>query len=120
MSRSLRALILLLVLMWQSVAMLGTVKVAQQVGEIEHLAVHGQDSSHHHHADHADHALHMDDDVAVQHIHADSGNNAAGLLATFLPVVSPIRSISPPETSHAFWRSPTLDGPLRPPMLNAS
>lgn len=98
--------------------MLGPVTVAQQVGEIEHLAVHSQDDSHHHHADRA---LHMDDanDVAVQHFHADSGSNTAGLLASLLPVVARIRSISPPQTSHIIWCSPTLEGLLRPPMLNA-
>ena len=119
MSPSIRAFILLLVLLWQSMAMLGPVTLAQQVGEIEHLAVHGQDNSHHHHADHA---LHMDDvnDVAVQHFHADSGSNIAGLLRTLLPVVSPIRSMSPPETSHVIWLSPTLEGPLRPPTLKAA
>ena len=94
MPRSLRALILLLVLLWQSMAMLGPVRLAQQVGEIEHLVVHGQDSSHHHHSDHA---LHMDDvnDVAVQHIHADSGTNTAGAFK------SVGRRIKPPWLSNS-------------------
>ena len=117
MSRSLRALILLVVLLWQSMAMLGPVTVAQRAGELEHLAVHSQDTNHHHHADHA---LHMeDDDSLVQHLHADSGTNTAGLLTSLAPVVARIRSMSPPETSHVIWRSPTLEGPLRPPMQNA-
>ena len=118
MSRSFRALSLLAVLLWQSIAMLGSVTVAQRVGEIEHLAVHGQDANHHHHADQA---LHMDDDddSAVQHLHADSGISTAGLLTSFPPAVSRIRSMSPLETSHVIWRSPTLEGPLRPPMQHA-
>ena len=100
-------------------AMLGPVRLAQQVGDIEHLAVHGQDNRHHHHADQA---LHMDDvnNVAAQHFHADSGTNTAGLLTSLLPVVSPIRSMSPLETSHVIWLSPTLEGPLRPPMRNVA
>jgi DNA-binding phage protein len=79
--------------------------------------VHSQDANHHHHADHA---LHMDDDDGLlQHLHADSGTNTAGLLTSLLPAVSRIRSMSPPETSHSVWRSPTLEGLLRPPMLHA-
>ncbi len=116
MSRSLRALILLTALLWQSMAMFGSVTVAQRAGELEHMAVHFQDAQHHHHADQA---LHMDDDNGgggVQHLHADAGTNTAGLLTTALPVLARIRSMSPLETIHAIWLSPTLEGPLRPPM----
>ena len=117
MSRSLRALILLAVLLWQSMAMLGSMTVAQRAGELEHLAVHSQDVNHHHHADHA---LHMDDDNGlVQHLHADSGTNATGLLTSLQPSLAHSRSMSPLEASHVIWRSPTLEGPLRPPMQNA-
>lgn len=117
MSRCFRALILLAVLLWQSMAMLGSVTVAQRVSETEHLAVHSQDSNHHHHADLA---LHMDDDGgAVQHLHADSGTSTAGLLTSLQPAIAVIASIPPPETNHAIWLSLTLEGPLRPPMQNA-
>lgn len=117
MSRSLRALILLAVLLWQSMAMLGSMTVAQRAGELEHLAVHNQDVNHHHHADHA---LHMDDDDGlVQHLHADSGTNATGLLTSLQPSLVHSRSMSPFEASHVIWHSPTLEGPLRPPMQNA-
>ena len=114
MSRSFRALILLAVLLWQSMAMSGSVTVALRASELEHMAVHCQDAQHHHHADQA---LHMDDDdVAGQHLHADAGTNTAGLLTTMLPAMARIRSMSLPETTHAIWLSPTLEGPLRPPM----
>ncbi len=119
MQRSFRALFLVLVLLWQSLAMAGTVSVAQRAGEIEHMAVHCQDGSDHHH--HADHALHMDDadDTASQHLHADTGTSGTGLLTTAFPAESRVASMSPPQTRHAPWRSPTLDGPLRPPMQTA-
>jgi len=117
MSRSLRAFILLAVLFWQSLAMLGSVTVAQRSGELEHLAVHSQDANHHHHADHA---LHMDDDDSlVQHLHADSGTHTTGLLTSLQPSLAHSRSMSPLEASHVIWHSPTLEGPLRPPMQNA-
>jgi hypothetical protein len=117
MSRSLRAFILLAVLLWQSMAMVGSMTVAQRASELEHLAVHSQDANHHHHADHA---LHMDDDDGlVQHLHADSGTNATGLLTSLQLSLAHSRSMSPLEASLAIWRSPTLEGPLRPPMQNA-
>lgn len=117
MSHSFRALILLAVLLWQSVSMLGSWSVSQQVGNLEHLIVHCQDANHHHHADNA---LHMDDDGGpVQHLHADSGNSSAALLTSLHPSLANVRSMSPPDTSYAIWLSPTLEGPLRPPMPRA-
>lgn len=114
MSRSFRAFLLLAVLLWQSLAMLGPVTVAQRAGELEHMVVHNQDANHHHHADQA---LHMeDDDGAVQHLHADSGATTTGLLTSSPHSFIGTLSKSPPETSHPIWRSHTLDGPLRPPM----
>ena len=126
MIRRSRALFLLAVLLWQSLGMLGSAAVAQQAGKLEHLMVHSQDAEHHHH--HADHALHMDDhaddlgadgDGPVQHLHADSGTNTTGLLTSFQPAVTAVRSMSPPVTRQALWRSPILAGPLRPPMQHA-
>ena len=114
-------LIILAVLLWQSLGMLGSAAVAQQAGKLEHLMVHNQDADHHHHADHA---LHMDShadnlgadgDGPVQHLHADSGTNTTGPLTSFQPAVAAVRSMSPPQTRYALWRSPTLEGPLRPP-----
>lgn len=122
MVRRSRALFLLAVLLWQSLGMFASVAVTQQAGKLEHLMVHCQDADHHHHADNA---LHMDDhaddmgadgDGPLQHLHADSGTNTMGLLMSFQAAVATVRSMSAPETRHALWRSPTLEGPLRPPM----
>lgn len=117
MRRYLHTLILLAVLLGQSVWMLGSLSVSQRVGELDHFIMHGQSENHHHHADNV---LHMDEeDGSVQHLHADSGANPAGLL-TSLPIAwVDVRSMSPPAISHAVWLSPTLEGPLRPPMHNA-
>ena len=97
-------------------AVFGSVTVAQRAGELAHLAVHSQDTNHHHHADHG---LHMDDDDSlVQHLHADSGTHATGLLTSLQPTPAPGWSMSPIEASQVIWHSPTLEGPLRPPMQN--
>ncbi len=109
-----RALLLVAVLLWQSMSMLGSWSAAQRVGQLEHLIVHSQDENHHHHADKA---LLMDEhDGPVQHLHADSSASTAGLLTSLQPTLSNVRSMSPPELSLALWLSPTLEGPLRPPM----
>ena len=117
MSTSFRALILLAVIFWQSIAMLGPVILAQRAGELAHMAVHVQDANHHHHADHA---MHLDDDTgAPQHLHADAGHGISGLLASSAPSMTRISAILALEARPAFWRSPSLEGPLRPPKLKA-
>jgi hypothetical protein len=117
MSHRFRALILLTVLVWQSVFMLGAWSVSQQFGNLQNLIVHSQDANHHH----ADNALHMDDDSGpVQHWHADSGSSSAALLTSPQPLLVGVRSMSPPDTTYAIWRSPTLEGLLRPPMSHVS
>ena len=116
MSVRIRALLLLFVLVWQSVAMLGSVTVAQRAGEMTHLTVHAQDADHHHHADHALHMEDQGDEGAGKHLHADSGSYPAGLLSACLNSLAYSLAVSPAEPSHALWLSPTLEGPLRPPM----
>lgn len=125
MTRCSRALLLLAVLLWQSLSMLGSTAVAQQVGELEHLMVHCQNATHHHHADDA---LHLDDhgdegkqqgDGPTQHLHADSGTNTAGLLTSSQAFLGTARPLVQPETRPALWQSITLAGPLRPPMRRA-
>lgn len=117
MLRSSRALILLAVFLWQSLAVLGSTNLAQRAGELEHLIAHCQDAGHHHHADQS---LHMDDDDGpLQHLHADTNGNTTGLLTSLQLAVAGVRSMSPPEANHTVWLSPTLEGPLRPPMPRA-
>lgn len=96
--------------------MLGPVILAQRAGELKHMVVHTQNASHHHHAGHV---LHMDDDAgAVQHLHADAGTSTTGLLTSFALPMTHIRLIVTIDASQVFWRSPLLEGPLRPPRLN--
>ena len=123
MPRSLRALILLAVIVWQSAAMFGSVAVEKRAGDLAHWVVHAELANHHHHPDSADlsdGALHMgDDEGPLQHVHADTGAYAAGLLISTPPQLAQVRSQSPPEANHCLWLSPVLAGPLRPPRQNA-
>lgn len=117
MFRNLRSITILTVILWQSLALLGSWSVSQQVGNLEHLIVHGQDANHHHHSDNA---LHMDDDGGpAQHVHADTGNSSVALLTSQQSAAADVRSMSPPDKTYAVWISPTLEGPLRPPMPRA-
>jgi hypothetical protein len=117
MTRIFRALLLLSVLLWQTATAVGSMTLAQREGGLEHLIVHCEDANHHHHADNA---LHMDDDGGpVQHLHADTGNGSPALLTSQPPPLADVRSMSPPDKSYAAWLSPTLEGPLRPPMQRA-
>ena len=112
-----RALILLTVLLWQSLAMLGTFSIRQRAGEMEHLTVHVQDQDHHHHADHT---LHMDvEEGSAQHFHADAGSGGKGLLGTAWPKPLGAASMGVAQSPPALWLSPTLEGPLRPPQHRA-
>ena len=117
MTHSLRALLLLTVLLWQSLAMLGTFSIRQRAGEMEHLTVHVQDADHHHHADHT---LHMDvEEGTAQHFHADAGTGGSGLLSAAWSNFFEVRSMGVAESPAALWLSPTLEGPLRPPQRSA-
>lgn len=113
----LRALLLLVILVWQSVAMLGPVTVAQRADGLAHMAVHLQEASHHHHADET---LHLDGgNDAVPHFHADSGSSPTGLLTSSGAAVMHLKPTLPLEGSPLIWHAPTLEGPLRPPMPRA-
>ena len=100
--------------------MLGPVTVAQRAGALDHLSVHVQEASHHHHADAALHMDNMDGaDDPVQHLHADAGNGTTGLLTSAAPSVAHVGPLRPRDIGQVIWRAPTLDGLLRPPMARA-
>lgn len=114
---NIRAITLLTVVLWQSLLVLGSWSMSQQVSDLDHLIAHDQDAIHHHHADNA---LHMDDDgVPVQHLHADTGNSSTALLTSQRLVLADIGSMSPLDNTYLAWLSPTLEGPFRPPMQRA-
>ena len=114
---TIRAITLLTVLLWQSLLVLGSWSMSQQVGDLDHLIAHCHDANHHHHADKA---LHMDDDGGpVQHLHADTGNSTAALLTSQQPALAYVGLMSPLDNIYLAWLSPTLEGPFRPPMQRA-
>ena len=113
MTRRLRAITLFAVLVWQTLAMLGSFSISQRAGELEHLTVHVEEANHHHHADQT---LHIDvEENSAQHFHADSGTSGNALLAATSPSLLDTLTLSLPQSPADLWRSTSLDGLLRPP-----
>lgn len=121
MPRRIRAILLLLAIICQTLTMFSPLAVAERAVKLEHIALHSQDAKHHHHDDAQ--AVHVDEadeaDGAVQHVHADAGFNTAGLLTTGWATVATVRPLSPHKTVKSLGPSPHLEGPLRPPQRNA-
>jgi len=87
--------------------------VTQRANELEHMVMHGKAVPHHHHADQT---LQLDDTaLEINHLHPDSATSTIALMQSMQATVVSVRPISPPESTHDLWLSPTLEGPLRPP-----
>ena len=115
----LRALFLLLAMFCQTLTLFSPLAVAERAVELEHIALHSQEASHHHH-DGEGQTTHMDEsDGALQHLHADAGLHTAGLLTTGWATVTAVRPLPPTETVKSLALSPHLDGLLRPPRRHA-
>jgi hypothetical protein len=116
-NRTLQALCLVFVIVWQSLAMLSPIFIQKSAATFEHALLHNQEATHHHHDDQSAHI--EDTDEGFQHQHADSGLQTLGLTPTTttafssLPPVAPLIHLSKPSPT------PTLDGLLRPPRLLA-
>jgi hypothetical protein len=108
-----RALFLLLAMVWQTLGLLTPVNVADRATSLSHLVQHCEDFEHHHHMDQS---LHADSaEESAPHVHADGGFGSAGpirsdetLMGKALPVLLAIFKT-------ATIPSPYLEGPLRPP-----
>jgi hypothetical protein len=117
MVRKVFALLLLLSVFWQAASMAGYVVGLESREDSSHVVLHWQDSAHHHHDDGTQHA--DNSDSTAHHMHAESGNHAAGLVtlgwrdAVALRLAVPVALSAPPHVS------PHLKGPLRPPQAPA-
>ena len=113
MLRSTRAFLLLIAMLWQSLAWVTPYGVSERSNEFAHLTVHVQELEHHHHADAS---LHMAEEVdSDKHLHLDSGAQSFGLLRS---TERPIFALAPgslPRSIHLEPLSVVLDGLLRPP-----
>lgn len=113
MHRRVTAVLILLVLLWQSVAVAAPGWAFSQVQDLAHSVLHWSAGAHHHHDD----GSHHQDDSAesVQHVIADAGVHAATLLARARSDFPGLDGSSPAMTTDALRPPPYLDGPHRPP-----
>ena len=117
MSRPIRALLLMLAVVWQTVALFTPWVSSHWAAELDHMAVHTQGDGHHHHADQT---LHLDDnDAGLMHQHTDTSTHSLGLWQdTTLHFISASRS-AVVSRADALGPPPHLDGLLRPPQTNS-
>lgn len=108
-----RALVLVLVMVWQTLAWMSPYVVGARSELLRHAAVHEQDVDHHHHADASLH-LTVDGERSF-HFHADEGAQPVGLaaFATSAEVLPPTPTLAAEEALEP--PSVFLDGLLRPP-----
>lgn len=110
-------LVLLLALLWQSLALARAGSSISAVADPAHAVLHWQDEAHHHHDDGSHH---VDDSAeSAQHLAADHAGGSVALLPTgsdSLVIGNAAPSASRGEVPSAH---PYLDGLLRPPRLSA-
>lgn len=117
MNRTLRSLLLLFAIVWQSVATLSPMAIEKMAASIDHSVLHTQEATHHHHDDQSTHLEDADD--GLQHQHADNGFSTLGLLFTMMTALS----LAAPQAFLTALKvaksSATLEGLFRPPRLQS-
>jgi len=113
MPQQARAVLLMLLLLWQSLTGLAAVRVDEQRDVLAHALVHGQAMDHHHHMDAS---LHLDDSqTADEHQHVHDGLQVHAVPPVpwlHLATAQPSSPVGLPQTQ----RPPVfLEWPLRPP-----
>lgn len=119
MTRSARAALLILALLWQAAVWLTPGGQAQRLTDLSNAMVHGQALAHHHHDDHA---LHMDDHVtdAAQHQHASETLQWVALMPSLQGFALDQRRPLWPSNLAARLAAVFLQGPLRPPQTTTA
>lgn len=117
MNRTLRSLLLIFAILWQSMAMLSPISIEKIAASIDNSVMHTLEATHHHHDDAS---AHIEDTAeGLHHQHADSGISTLGLLSTItltLSLTAPQAFVAALSTTRS---SPTLEGLLRPPRLQS-
>ena len=116
-SRSIRALLLVLAVVWQTAALFTPWVSSHWAAELAHVAVHIQGDGHHHHDDQT---LHLDDnDSGSIHQHADASTYSLGLWQDTALHLVPVPLATVLSRADALWPPPLLDGLLRPPRASS-
>jgi hypothetical protein len=117
MVKSVRAIVLLAVLLWQSFAVLGDFSISAHAGALEYSIAHPTPSDAPHPASHSS-QIEVDEGIAQQ-AHWDTTQGGGDLLASVWKYTQDSRLVTRPAYCVAFAQSHTLESPLRPPQYIA-
>ena len=113
MPRPIRALLLMLAVVWQTAALFTPWVSPHWAAELDHMAVHNQGNGHHHHDDQT---LHLDDtEAGLMHQHADTSPHSLGLWQEATLHLLPFARSALVSWAAALRPPPLLDALLRPP-----
>ncbi|MES2088489.1 MAG: hypothetical protein V4532_00680 [Pseudomonadota bacterium] len=119
MSRTARALFLLIVMAWQTLSFLTPFQLRQQAQSLGHAVEHAKALDHHHHEDQS---LHADEDGVANespHHHTHDGVQPSGLLSVITMALLDGEPESHIGVSAHDVQTVFLDGLLRPPQMLA-
>ena len=110
-------LLILIAMLWQSVAMARIGSTVNALADMEHAALHWQAESHHHHEDGS---YHLDDsNESAQHVAIDHLSATLAMTAPSSHDFPPLGSAAPGGLYGTPVPNPTLEGLLRPPRPRA-
>jgi len=113
MRRSSVLLVMLLAMLWQSVALARAGSTVNALADMEHTALHWHEEGHHHHEDGS---YHLDDSPeSVQHVISDHVSASAALLVSASHDFPSLASALPGGLHKAPVPDPDPEGLLRPP-----
>jgi hypothetical protein len=116
-SRTFVLLVVLVAMLWQSVALARAGSTVNALADLEHAALHWQEKSHHHHEDGS---YHLDDShESAQHLLTDHVSATVALLVYASHPVLPTGSVAPGSLHQAPVPDPDPEGLLRPPRPRA-
>ena len=116
MRRKFALALMLLSILWQSLALGGQAEAFADAHEVAHMAMHSLSGAHHHHDDGS--VVQDDSDESWEHVVADGGVSSPFLQAATHFTLIPIYPARPPMMDERLLPAPLLDGLRRPPRLS--
>lgn len=114
MRNEFRAVLLLIVMSWQTLSLATPFQAYGQTEQIAHSIIHSLEVSHHHHSDQSLH-LNVDSECSSHHHHVNQGVQPPALEPWFVWVPADPSSSAPVLLLAIDFTSFTPDGLLRPP-----
>lgn len=117
MRRTATLFVMLVAMLWQSVAMARVGSTVNPLADLTHAALHWQQEGHHHHEDGS---YHLDDSKeSAQHLVMDHLSASLVAAAPLSHDFAPLGSTAPVGLQATRAPNPSLDGLLRPPQPRA-